>query len=92
MSKLTHTKMVRMSFWAGAASAGSVLSLYQDWFGLEGYIERVRDGWISEWVSVPIAIAALTGSLLLLGGLRSIARRLDAPRKEGRDDQAGIRG
>ena len=48
--------IVSTSFFCGILAYGSVRSLVQDYYGLEGYIQSCRDHWISAWVTVPISV------------------------------------
>ncbi len=47
----------------GAATALWVMMMIQDWYGLEGYIQHVRDHWIELPWWVGGAIAALSAWL-----------------------------
>jgi hypothetical protein len=46
-------------FWPGFACCACFYSLRQDLLGKERYIELVKAAWISERITVPLAIAAL---------------------------------
>ena len=48
-----------LSFTDGALSALAIYSLYQDYLGLEGYIQYIRGGWMPSWLSVPLAVLCL---------------------------------
>ena len=50
---------------AGIIMYSAVNSLYQDVIGKEGYIERISNGWISSWITVPLAILFLVVSVWL---------------------------
>lgn len=41
---------------AGAIACACAISLIQDFYGLEGYVEHLRAHWISGWYTVPIAV------------------------------------
>lgn len=56
----------RTGFWAGFVMALALHSLYQDALGRDRYIESVRVGWVSAWVSVPLALLALLLSVAWL--------------------------
>jgi hypothetical protein len=60
-----------MAFWRGFLVAIAGMSLYQDFFGLEGYINLLRDHWIPAARSVPVAIVAL-----IVCALSAIAERM----------------
>lgn len=51
----------RGHFWCGLWAAIGIIMAYQDSLGLEGYIERVRQGWVElPWgVGALIAIIAI---------------------------------
>lgn len=44
---------------AGCVSGLSFHSLIQDYYGREGYIQHLRESWITESISVPIAIVCI---------------------------------
>ena len=54
------------SFVAGILVVIASKSLYQDFLGLDGYIETVKAGWVSWKVSVPSAIVILLSIPYLL--------------------------
>jgi hypothetical protein len=54
------------SFWCGWIFGACVSSLYQDIMGRDRWIEMVRVGWMTPWVSVPLAIV---GILLVMANL-----------------------
>ena len=37
----------------------SMNSLHQDMLGMEKYIDMVRAGWITPWITVPMALAMM---------------------------------
>lgn len=74
---MTFLKLVSLSYFSGLLIAVSAFVLYQDWYGLEGYIARCREGWISASITVPIAIALLAAGVLIVGFARAIAKSLD---------------
>lgn len=53
-------------FWAGACMTAAIVSLVADYYGKEGYIELIRERWVSGTYSVPLAIAAFTVALFVL--------------------------
>lgn len=46
-------------FWAGVLVNAATVSLIQDCYGKEKYLAAVENGWISGWVTVPIALGIL---------------------------------
>lgn len=44
-----------LTFSDGALVAMAIYSLYQDYLGLEGYIQYLHKGWMPSWFSVPLA-------------------------------------
>jgi len=73
----TYKKLVGLSFLCGLVCMGAAHSLIQDWYGLEAYIQHCREGWISGWYTVPIAIAILAVGIVGQWAARSIASRYD---------------
>lgn len=74
---LSHDKIGSLNFWCGATIALGACTLYQDWYGLEGYIELCRARWIDALYSVPIAIICIVIALSVRIAIGSIATRLD---------------
>ena len=72
-NKLLHARMITSSYWLGIITSASVFSLIQDWFGPDRYVQHIRNGWVDERISVPVAITILTGALIGLRNLRSNA-------------------
>ena len=56
----------RKGFWAGAFMLSAFHSLFQDWLGLEGYVEFAQRCWVSGAFTVPLALALLGISIALL--------------------------
>ena len=57
-----------MKIWLKLVCAGWLLSsatrsLYEDMLGKEAFILRVETGWISEWITVPIALVMIIWAL-----------------------------
>jgi hypothetical protein len=75
---VSYSRLVSLSFLAGALFAAAVGMLYQDWYGLEGYIQRCRDHWWPAAVTVPIACAVLAAAWMLHAAVHAIARKCDA--------------
>jgi len=48
-----------LTFTDGALSALALYSLYQDYLGLEGYIQFIQGGWMPSGFSVPLAVLCL---------------------------------
>lgn len=48
-----------LTFSDGALVAMAIYSLYQDYLGLEGYIQYLHKGWMSSELSVPLALVTL---------------------------------
>lgn len=46
-------------FWEGMMTYICATSLIQDFYGLEGWIEHIKAGWIDAKYSVPIAVIGL---------------------------------
>lgn len=46
-------------FWAGMLTQICARSLHQDALGVDAYVEFVRAGWMSAWITVPMALAGL---------------------------------
>ncbi len=61
-----ENKVLDLGWWSGVLMTLAVLSLYQDFFGRDRYIEIVRAGWVSGWITVPLAIAKMVIALILL--------------------------
>ena len=59
----TMRRMLRGLIWSvffcGAMVALSMMSLYQDFLGKDGFVKHVQDHWISGWWTVPIALVLL---------------------------------
>lgn len=54
------------AFFAGALFEVALRSLSQDFHGKEAYLRMVDAGWVSGWITVPIALAVLALSCKLL--------------------------
>ena len=54
------------AFFAGLLIGSAFRSLEQDIVGKEAYLKIVDAGWISAWITVPVAILWLTIGLILL--------------------------
>jgi hypothetical protein len=50
-------------FFVGALFYMSVISLYQDFLGKEGYIDLIKSNWVPSYISVPIALILLVYSM-----------------------------
>lgn len=51
---------------AGIIIAFSTVSLIQDYFGLDGYVEYLQENWISSWYTIPIAIVLICVAICLM--------------------------
>lgn len=51
------------SYWNGMIVTLAVQSLCQDYLGVEEYVRRVQENWISGWITVPVAIIAMVACL-----------------------------
>lgn len=56
----------RMGFWSGVLLITALRSLYQDWHGLEDYIESIQQYWVSALFTVPLALVIFAISIALL--------------------------
>lgn len=68
-------------FATGVVITVCVMSLYQDYMGLDGYVAHVREHWVEPWVTVPVAIVGIFA--MIVGRLVDVTAT-DA--EEGRDD------
>lgn len=50
---------------AGCIGHAAIISLIQDIYGKEKYLAVVNAGWLSAWITVPLAIFTLVISLFL---------------------------
>jgi hypothetical protein len=65
--RIYHPERPSYNAWySGFISALALVSLFQDYCGKEGYIEVVRNHWMSAYITVPLALAALLLSFWLL--------------------------
>lgn len=46
-------------FLAGYLCHAAMVSLLQDYWGMEGTIRHMVNGWVSAWITVPVAVALL---------------------------------
>ena len=45
------TRMLSIAFWSGWFFHLSILGVYQDWIGLDRYINKVQSGWMdTHWI------------------------------------------
>ena len=56
---LKERNEMNSSFARGVIAYACCNSLFQDILGLDGYIQMVQDNWVSEGITVPIALFAL---------------------------------
>ena len=61
----TITFSLNKSFMAGWLSCYAINSLQQDYWGMEGTVRHVVNGWMPAWITVPIAIGVLVIALAL---------------------------
>lgn len=59
------TYSISKKFLAGFLTHSAIVSLLQDYWGMEGTIRRMVNGWMSAWITVPVAIALLVLSAYL---------------------------
>ena len=52
-------RRIWLVFLGGAFHALAIVMMRQDWYGLEGYIEKVRDSWIGQPYSTLLSLAIL---------------------------------
>lgn len=68
-------------FFIGSTFILACWGLFQDFMGKEGYIEHVREHWVSSSISVPIFIVGLLAAtvymIVLLKMSRNLVRRED---------------
>jgi hypothetical protein len=57
MAKLTGKERVGTAFWCGCVLNMGANWWYQDYLGLERYIERVRQNWVAMHWSIGAAVA-----------------------------------
>lgn len=69
----------------GGLSAAATHSLIQDYLGLEGTIQSIRDHWISATYTVPLALTAYVGVFCIAVTTMIIAKSLDA--EDGEEDE-----
>lgn len=55
--------MNKKAFLFGMLFMNSVISLFQDALGKDGYIEFARTHWVSGWIAVPLALLGISVSL-----------------------------
>jgi hypothetical protein len=60
---------------AGALCHAAIISLFQDYLGLERYIEFCRKHWNGASVTIPFALGLLVGAVYLYLSARSVERR-----------------
>jgi hypothetical protein len=47
-------------FWVGVVMMASSLSITQDIFGKEAYIQEIASAWVSPWVTLPLILLLIT--------------------------------
>ena len=55
----------RRAFWAGVLCYSCIISLFQDFMGIERYIKFVNAAWVSAWYTVPLALIGLFATVVL---------------------------
>jgi hypothetical protein len=54
------------AFWAGFLAHASFMSLHQDFYGKETWLQMAAIGWVTAWVTVPLALLLLITAGCLL--------------------------
>lgn len=77
MARQSKLQLSSSSFWHGIAVSAGLSSMFQDWLGLDGFIEHLRGHWINMpwWLGALVVVFAL-GSyhLQCYAATRKVAR------------------